>query len=174
MEPASKATLESCGPACTRQSQAPAAALQGQGSSQAQPGMLAQGTSSWGHVPAKQGAEPSWERQVPAPGMGVHGRQHARGAGGGWWGGSTLRASSSVTMSLNHKLAWKRRLLASPAAWRRGENSFGHHCACSAASSVCSLDTTACKVQPPGSPAGSQRLLRGHSSCHPATVEFGG
>lgn len=77
MEPASKATLESCGPACTRQSQAPAAALQAQGT--AQPGMLAQGTSSWGHPPAKQGAELSWERQVPAPGMGVHGRHGRRG-----------------------------------------------------------------------------------------------
>lgn len=102
--------------------------------------MLAQGTPSWGHLPAKQGAEPSWERQVPALSMRVHGRQHARGAGRGWWGENTLCASSSVTMNLNHKLAWKHRLLASPAAWCTGENSSGHHSACSAAS-LCAQQT---------------------------------
>lgn len=79
-EPASTATPEHCSPACSWQSQASAAALRGLGSSEAQPGMLAQGTPSWGRLPAKQGAEPSWERQVPAPGIGMHGRQHARGA----------------------------------------------------------------------------------------------
>lgn len=164
----SKDILESCSPACTQQSQAPAAALRGQ-QSEAQPGMLAQGTPSWGRLPAQQGAEPSWERQAPAPGMGIHGRQHARGAGSGWQGENMLRASSSMTMSLNHKLAWKRRPLASPAAWRGGANSYEHHCrrstAHSASSPALSLATTACKGQPSRSPVGSQVLLRGHRWC---------
>lgn len=165
MEPTSKATLESCSPACTWQSQAPAAALRGQGSSKAQPGMLAQGTPSWGCLPAKQGAEPSWERQAPAPSVGVHGRQHASGAGSGWQGENSLRANSLMTMSLNRKLVWKCRLSASPAAWRGGANSFEHRCrrsaACSAPSPALSLAAAACKVQPPRSPAGSQ----GHRCC---------
>lgn len=137
-EPLSKATLESCSPACTWHSQALAAALRGQGSSKAQPGMLAQGTPSWGRLPAKQGAEPSWERQAPAPGMGICGTQHARGAGSGWQGENLLRASSSMTMSLNHKLAWKRRLPALAAAWCGGANSFEHCCRRSAAHSTSS------------------------------------
>lgn len=168
-EPASKATPESCSPACIWQSQAPAAALRGQGSSKAEPGMLAQGTPSWGRLTAKWGAEPSWERQAPAPGVGVRGRQCARGAGSGWWGGNTLQASSSMTISLNCKLAWKHRLLASAAAWRGGANGFEHHCrrraACSASSPALSLAAAACKVQPLRSPAGSQGLPRGHRCC---------
>lgn len=80
-------------------------------------------------------------------------------AGSGWWGENTLRASSSMTMSPNHKLAWKRRLSASPAAWRGGANSFGHHCLLSI---LPLLAATVCKVQPPRSPAG---LLQGHGCC---------
>lgn len=131
--------------------------------------MLAQGTPSWGRLPAKRGAEPSWERQAPAAVMGIRGRQRARGAGGGWREENTLQASSSMTTSLNHKLAWKRRLSASPAAWRGGGNSYEHGCgrsaARSASSPALSLVNAACKVQTPWSPAESQGLFQGHGWC---------
>lgn len=92
----------------------------------------------------------------------------AGGAGRGCWGGNTPCARSSV--SLNHTLVWKHGLLAAPAAWHGGENSFGHRCACSEPPLCARQDTTACKVQPLESPAGTQSLLRGHGCCHPAAA----
>lgn len=150
-EPASKARLESCKPACSRQSQAAAAALRGQGSGGRQPGRLAQGTPSWGRLPAKQGAEPSWERQASTPGMGFHGRLHAEGAGSRWQGESRAGARNALTVSPNQELAWKHRLSASAAAWHGGADSLEHRCgrsdACSAVSSALLLDAAACEAQ---------------------------
>jgi len=85
------------------------------------------GGTQLGRPPACQaGAEPGGERQTPATGTSDRGGQPASGAGSGWWGENALQASSSMTVSLNRKLARKRRLSASPAAWRGGANSSGH------------------------------------------------
>lgn len=107
--------LQSCSPACAWQSRAPSAALRGRRSSEA---VVAAGLGA----PAEDACMPSGELS-PA---GRAGCQHpawdsagatvqAELAAGG--GEETLQASSSMSVSLNCKLACKYRLSAPTAAW---------------------------------------------------------